>query len=114
MCKVQGTAEARSSQGDLGLNSSEIPKALIEVVVNVGRDKWWELGVALDRSIPALSEYDESGFSKERRTREIIYNWQRDKGDLATIGCLLEACNKVEVGGAVRRQAYKKFGLVFV
>ena len=83
-------------------------------MVDVGQHKWWELAVALGLTISALYEYDERRISLERRTREVIYDWQRDKGDHATVGCLLEACDKVKMGGEVRKQALKKFGLVFI
>ena len=62
---------------------------------------WWELGRALRISILELSEYEERWFvSQERQTLEIMYNWQRDKREeQATIKCLLEACDKVNLGG---------------
>ena len=111
VCKVRGTVEAKSSYTPIDLNSSEIPKELIEAVVNVGRHKWWELGESLGITIPALREYEEMRVSMERRTLEVIHDWQRDKGDLATIGCLLRACDKLKVGGDVRKQV-RKCGLV--
>ena len=111
LCKVQST-EAKCSQAPIDLDSSEIPKELIEAVVDVGRHKWWELGRSLGITIPALCEYEEKRASLERRAVEVIHDWQRDKGDLATVGCLLEACDKAKVGGDVRKQVRKKYGLV--
>ena len=53
--------------------------------------------LALHISILELSEYEEGWFvSQERQTLEIMYNCN---GEWATMKCLLEASDKVKLGG---------------
>lgn len=96
------------------LNCSDIPPELIDTVTSLARDKWRELGRALGFEDVELYEYDASRFLTMReKAHQIVCNWMRRDGEAATVGRLLEACDKVGVGGNVRRTAHAEHLMQF-
>lgn len=97
------------------VTSSDIPREVLDVVEQLGRNKWRELGVALEFRDDELYEYDDSPLYRtlQSKAHQVIYNWQRREGEAATVAKLLDACHKVQVKEGVVKQARNEYGIYF-
>ena len=79
------------------------------VVMQVCSDVWKEIGWALDYSTAEVKNFISSeNSSNESKLFEVIEGWMNDKGTLATVGKLLDACNKVRRKGKVKAEIESK------
>ena len=82
--------------------SGTVDAQVIKIVAKVGRDKWREIGRELEFTDDELMEYERVEELQEK-LRRILYDWTR-KNATATTEQLLDVCEKVSIGGIVRRQ----------
>ena len=83
------------------LGSGPISSDVINIVADVGRDKWHEIGRAFRFSQEQLAEYDH-GKLKERLC-SIVSDWIRRDSN-CSLRQLLEVCSKVGIKGVVTRK----------
>ena len=85
------------------LESAPISSDVIDVVADVGRDKWREIGRALRFSQEDLADYDHNHRTLKEKLYGIVSDWTR-KNSNPTLRQLLEVCGKVEIKGLVTRK----------
>ena len=90
-------SEAASMDG-----SATVDAKVIDVVSKVGRDKWLDIGRQLKFTEDELMEYEHVKKLQEK-LYQIVYDWTRNN-ETATTEQLLDVCDKVGIGGIVRRQ----------
>jgi polyphosphate kinase 2 (PPK2 family) len=76
---------------------------LLLQVADVAREKWIEVGIALQFRMEELTDYKEreSKFL-QRRLLRMLEDWKK-KDEHPTVEALVEACTTAGVGGAVKR-----------
>ena len=95
---------ARRGGPDIGTDT--VDAQLMDVVADVGRDKWREIGRQLEFTEAELMEYEHVKKLQEK-LYQILYDWTR-RNETATTRQLLDVCDKVRIGGIVRRSVAKQ------
>ena len=88
------------------IRSDAVDAKVIDIVADVGRDKWQEIGRQLGLTDVELRDYEHFRTMKEKM-HQVLYDWTR-KDETATTGQLLDVCEKVGIGGIVRRLVSKQ------
>lgn len=88
--------------------SDDFRRQVIDVVGDIGREKWHEIGGSLGFSVPQLSEYRRYE-SLESRLSRLIYDWTCKHETPVTVGQLVDVCYEVGIGGEVQRRLTRQF-----
>ena len=82
--------------------SDRVTPDVIHVIADIGRDKWRDVGRYLNFSKQELAEYERFDTLQEK-LYQVLHSWTDREGN-ASVGVLLDVCDKVEIGGQVRRE----------
>jgi hypothetical protein len=81
---------------------SEVTIDLLEIVAEVARSKWREIGLLLGFSNKELQEYEQKRQSCFIRLLQLLECW-RQRERHPTVGAIIDACERAGVGGMVER-----------
>ena len=83
-------------------DSDMITPLIIEKVAKHVGKHWHQIGIYLGVSDDVLTECDQPLYTLKQKLHKVLSAWT-DKKKQATVGQLLSACDKADVGGAVRK-----------
>ena len=72
-------------------------------VAKMARDKWMEIGRYLGFKMEELTDYEEKEpKSMQKRLLRLLVDWRKKEKD-PSVGALISACEKADVGGEAER-----------
>ena len=82
--------------------SDRVTPDVIDVVADIGRENWRDIGRHLRFSEQELAEYERFKTLREK-LYQVLRKWtERERN--ASVGMLLEVCDQVKIGGKVRQE----------
>jgi hypothetical protein len=93
---VEGVAASNSVMNAI------VTEAQIQIVSQAAGSKWQEIGVHLGLKTEQLRSYGTSEPNDFRRLISLLEDWVQ-RVDRPTVGALVLACERAQVGGVVKR-----------
>jgi hypothetical protein len=69
-------SDPRPLEANRKRGSSAVDPQVMNIIANVERDKWLEIGRVLDFSYDELTEYEHSPIQLKEKLYKILYNWR--------------------------------------